>query len=282
MPRIAVVIDDLKRFKRIHYFLHPLIEEWERSGWEVLLRTGIRQLPEAEVAILHVDLTRLPEYFQDLSRRYPAVLNLQAVDISKRRISRQLVGPDDGYTGPVIVKTDANSGGVGERAARYGTPVIGRLRRLVDRRRHWTRTGIMKSSHYPVYPFMREVPPAVWANPHLVVERFIGERHGENYALRQWVFLGDREISRISFSANPVVKAKNIITSEALDSVPDSLRILREELGFDYGKFDYVLHEGMAVLLDANRTPTAHPRALGNKALNYAAQLADGIRRYLP
>lgn len=281
MTRIAVVTDDLARFRRTPYFLHPLIEAWQRFGWEVLPCTGVRQLPEADVAILHVDLTRLPESFQELSRRYPAVVNLRAVDISKRRISHQLVGPDDDYAGPVIVKTDDNSGGVGERAVRYRTPLLGRLRRMLDQRRHWTRTGIMKSSHYPVYPSMRDVPPEVWGNPLLVVERFIGERHGENYALRQWVFLGDREISRISFSASPVVKAKNILSSDALDSVPVSLRALREDLGFDYGKFDYVMHEGRAVLLDANRTPTGHSRKEGSNVPKYAAQLADGIRRYL-
>ena len=29
----------------------------------------------------------------------------------------------------------------------------------------------------------------------------------------------------------------------------------RRDLGFDYGKFDYVIHEGRAILLDANSTP---------------------------
>lgn len=281
MPSIVVIVDNPRRFEKKHYFLHLLIVEWKRAGWKVMVCADLRCLPDADLAILHVDLTRLPETYQTLSTRYPTVINMRAVDISKRRISQQLLNPADDYRGPVIVKTDANAGGVGERAARYGMPILGRLRRILDRNRHWTRTGVLNTEDYPVYPSIREVPPEVWNNPRLVVERFIAERHGDNYALRQWVFLGDRELGRISFGKSPVVKARNIIASESLDSVPDSLRIQREELGFDYGKFDYVLHEGRAILLDANRTPTAQGRNLSEKGKAYASALADGIQAFI-
>ena len=36
---------------------------------------------------------------------------------------------------------------------------------------------------------------------------------------------------------------------------PGEIVALRQRLGFDFGKFDYVLHQGRSYLLDVNRTP---------------------------
>jgi hypothetical protein len=54
----------------------------------------------------------------------------------------------------------------------------------------------------------------------------------------------------------------------------------RARLGFDYGKFDFVIHEGQAVLLDANRTPTA-VRNLSTYQQRHAQSLAGGIGYFL-
>jgi hypothetical protein len=40
---------------------------------------------------------------------------------------------------------------------------------------------------------------------------------------------------------------------------PISRRNERARLGFDFGKFDFVVHEGQSVLLDTNRTPSSSP-----------------------
>ena len=45
-------------------------------------------------------------------KHYPTVVNRRVTDISKRRISTNLVGPHDTYSGPVILKTDRNFGGL--------------------------------------------------------------------------------------------------------------------------------------------------------------------------
>ena len=57
-------------------------------------------------------------------------------------------------------------------------------------------------------------------------------------------------------SSRPIVKAANIVRRDYDLPIPDKLRAMREELGFDYGKFDYVVADGEVALLDANRTPT--------------------------
>jgi len=53
----------------------------------------------------------------------------------------------------------------------------------------------------------------------------------------------------------------------------------RRKLGFDYGKFDYVVHEGRAHLLDANRTPGALQD--GKLNLVIGGKLARGVECYL-
>ena len=46
------------------------------------------------------------------------------------------------------------------------------------------------------------------------------------------------------------------------DPVPEELRKIRAQLGFDYGKFDYGIVDGEVILYDVNRTPgsSADPR----------------------
>jgi hypothetical protein len=59
--------------------------------------------------------------------------------------------------------------------------------------------------------------------------------------------------------------------------IPDELRRLRREMGFDFGKFDYGIVDGRVVLYDANRTPVmlASPRNLPTFML-----LAGGIESF--
>lgn len=89
-----------------------------------------------------------------------------------------------------------------------------------------------------------------------MVERFLPEMVGSQFALRVWLFFGEREYSVRMFSDSQIVKAKNISHYEYLDRVPDSLRRERQRLGMDFGKFDYVEVNGEVILLDVNKTPT--------------------------
>ncbi len=55
---------------------------------------------------------------------------------------------------------------------------------------------------------------------------------------------------------------------------------LRPRPRLDYGKFDFVMHDGAPVLLDANRTPGIPP-ASSDVLHARAAQLADGLEALL-
>lgn len=131
---------------------------------------------------------------------------------------------------------------------------------------------------HPVYPSADLVPSGVWRNRNLVVERFAAERQGDRYLCRHWLFLGSREVSRRTVSPDPVVKFRGVMERTS-DPVPDVLRRIRQELGFDYGKFDYGIADGEVVLYDVNRTPGAD----ANPGLHAETieVLAPGIRDFL-
>jgi len=233
------------------YFLAAIADEvWRPAGRTVLLHQGLRAPPPAESALLHIDLTRVPPAYVALAEGYPRTVNAGVTDISKRHIADGLVVPGDGYEGPVIVKTDLNHGGLPERRLRRG--LLAALHdRLPDR---WS--GRPPGGAYRVYERAAQVPAWVWRRPELVVQRFLAERHGSHYALHQWFFLGQASIVSTLLGAEPLVKWQNRAGSLPLhDEVPGELRRRRAELGFDYGKFDYIVQDGRAWLLDANTTP---------------------------
>jgi hypothetical protein len=92
--------------------------------------------------------------------------------------------------------------------------------------------------------------------------------------MRAWVFCGDQERCSRYVAKEPIVKAGKAV-SRSMVPVPDALRATRARLGFDYGKFDFVEVGGKAILLDANRTPSAPPPSPEIDASN--AHLAGGI-----
>lgn len=239
--------------RRSEYVLARLGRCWQEQG--IRLSTGPVAPPEADLCMLHVDATRVPPHYLPQNPHGRPILNAGALDISKRVVSRHLLARDSGYRGQVIVKTDANCYGGGEfsRLPWYSPR---RLRRRLTRMLPWQLAGELPRSNYPVLPGLDAVPEWVWRRDDLVVERFLPEIEQGEYVLRMWMFFGDQEYGVKVYGREPVVKAGNITRHEYLDSVPESLRAMRRELGMDYGKFDYVVVDGEAVLLDANKTPT--------------------------
>ena len=129
-------------------------------------------------------------------------------------------------------------------------------------------------SRYPIFAATSAVPDEVWGNPGLVVERFMPERDEHGYCVRAWVFCGDRERCTRYRGTHPIVKSATIVAHEPAP-VPEEMRAERGRLGFDFGKFDFVVRDGEAILLDANRTPSAPPPTPEIEASN--ARLAAGI-----
>jgi hypothetical protein len=271
---LAILTHAADDFWRQRYVVRLLIRRWEAMGVRVAVVAGADDFVPADVALLHVDLSVVPEAYLRLVERYPQVLNGAVRDIRRRTFSRLAVGREGPDPGPVIVKTDRNCGGLREfRLGLMESPAGPMLRRFdqsnlacralsrLEARRSWRRRRVLPVGSYRVYPSRDLVPAGVWRNPNLVVERFVAEREGDDYCCRHWLFFGGREVHRRAVSPHPVVKVTARLESIS-DPVPEELRAIRERLGFDYGKFDYGLVDGEVVLYDANRTPgaSADPR----------------------
>jgi hypothetical protein len=270
VAHIVIIAHAHDDFSSRRYLLRDLIAHWTVARHRVSLATELGDWPAADIAILHVDLSVVPTAYVEACKRYAVVVNRAATDIRKRLVSRWLVRPNDGWTGPVMIKTDLNSGGVPEQ----------RFTRIARRRGQQADVQfgpfVFTENPYPILQSANEVPDAVWSNPGLVVERFLPERDERGFWMRAWVFFGDRERCTRYLGSEPVVKSKNILAREPA-SVPDELRAERRRLGFDYGKFDFVVHDGQAILFDANRTPTAAPPPVTPELEASNANLACGL-----
>jgi hypothetical protein len=274
--KIAILTHAEQDFQDIPYLLHSLLPFWERKGVQVVQLRGIENFEPADALFLHVDTTVLSAAYQSFSERFPIAINGAVRDISKRRISSQIIRRSDNYRGKVIVKTDLNCGGYQEKrlARRKG---LSRRLYKIKKRLPWSWSGYLNPDDYPVFDSVDDVPLAVWWNRKLVVEKFLPEREGDNYCLRQWVFLGDREMSQRVVSSRPIVKAANVLSREIGIPIPDSLRRTRAALGFDYGKFDFVMAGDEAVLLDANRTPSFNPSHSTPAQIALVEKLSEGL-----
>jgi hypothetical protein len=230
--------------------VHLLMSRWEDMGLKVELVTDPEDAVPADLAFQHVSLSVVPPAYRQLAARYPRTVNGVVVDIRKRRFSRLRVARESPYGGAVIVKTDRNAGGWREHR------VSPWWRRKAQAALPWWMRRFVRPEDYPVFPRSQLVPRGVWANPNLVVERFAAEREGEWYVCRHWLFLGSREVTRRTASSHPVVKFRGVMEPTS-EPIPGELRAIREELGFDYGKFDYGIVEGEVVLYDVNPTPGA-------------------------
>jgi hypothetical protein len=277
--RIVVVRRPNDAFDRHPYMIHLLIEQWRQWGFTVDVsgHTDTAAGPRT-VVIPHLDATRTPAEYEASFARCAVVVNRTVTDISKRRISKNLVTRPTDHDGPVIVKTDRNAGGQPEFERVHDKGRVARAALALARRLPWALTGMI--GQYKVFDHPSLVPRAVWRNPLLVVEKFLPERQEGMYCLRQYTFFGTSEINTLAFSVDLIVKARNITRRQVLSEPSPGVRDIRKVLGFDYGKFDYVLQDGRVVLFDANRTPTYDPASPAGSASALIIGLAEGIHGF--
>lgn len=278
---IAVLTHAVDQFDRGGYLLNALVELWQSRGMTFEIFRGADDAPpDADLAICHIDMTIVDDDHAALFKHYRLVINGKGRDISKTLISDQHITRDDPWPGQVIVKTDMNFGGMREMRARY---LAGDPDATIGIQRPWRKVEYLPG--YPVFANAAAVPAGVWRNPNLVVEKFRPEAHDDReYALRNWVFLGDRGIYYQNFASEPIVKGKNTIRRVVLDvaDVPPELREKREQLGFDFGKFDFGIVDGEAILYDVNRTPALpRPNAESKKVTQLYPNLSEGLDGFL-
>lgn len=268
--RILIFYHQNRKLYVPSFTINILKQEWEALGFEVKPVYGTQLGVSGDIAINHINLTVIPDSYLNYFNEFPIVLNRKLRDISKVSFSEQLLQPNDNYIGKVIIKTNANYGG------RQELILAGRKDRVINeivRRVNWTRVSSMKSDDYIVLDDISCVPKDVWRNKHLIVEKFLPEQDKNgNYYLRAWSFLGDKNLHVITTSEHPIIKGCRILKREFLsDSIPEELSSLRNQMGIDYGRFDYAVVDDRIVLYDINRTPSTSQKA----AIIYSNKLKE-------
>jgi glutathione synthase/RimK-type ligase-like ATP-grasp enzyme len=63
--------------------------------------------------------------------------------------------------------------------------------------------------------------------------------------------------------------------------VPDEVHEFRRKIGMDFGKIDFVVREGRAVILDVNPTPSVSTEGGSRGAARRAPLLAEALERWV-
>jgi hypothetical protein len=239
---IAILWHEKQAKMGFKYMVRDYAAIWQEDGHRVLDLIGPARFEPADLVLVHVDLSVVPEAYLELAARYPVAVNGRVRDIRKSRMSTLKVGPDDGWSGPVIVKADLNFAGHPERVFAAMPPAFG----------VWSER-MRATEQYRVFESVAAVPQAVWLDAGVVVERFVPEREDGRYVTRMMVFVGEHATCAKNSGPKPIVNSSSQTHSEFVEPHPEILA-LRKTLGFDYGKFDYVIHEGTPILLDTNKT----------------------------
>ena len=280
--RIAVLFHrEDRHYDPARYIVHTLAECWREDGHDVAYLYGVDRFVPADLVLVHVNLSVVPDEYLEFAGRYPIALNHRIRDIRKRSISMQLVHAGDGWGGAVIVKTDLNYGGTPERVfkrtwlERKWRPAR-RVRRAMERMGN--RDAIIADSFdYPIFDSIDDVPGEWLRRDGIVIEKFLPELEDGRYHVRAYQFLGDRWTCMRVSATSPVVKTTADARIEEVEPHPEVVA-WRERLGMDYGKLDYVVCEGQVVLLDVNKT-TGAARPSNTSAYMQGEQL-EHQRRY--
>jgi hypothetical protein len=278
--RIAILMHerDNDRIAR-RYVVSLLAEHWREDGHEVVFLYGTGRSVAADLVLVHVDLSVVPDSYLAFANRYPVVLNGRIRDIRKSGFAADLVVQDgDGYEGPVIVKSELNYGGLPERRRIAGGRLTRAWQGLLTRAGvPWPPPWMHGPATYRVFDRYGDIPAALLGNPGHVVQKFLPERDGDTYCVRNFSFLGERTSCVLLRGRHPIVGGASAKVAGRVEPHPDIVAA-RERLGFDYGKFDYVVHEGRAVLLDTNKTVGCSPRLVGDEDLRTLRRFrAEGL-----
>lgn len=265
------------------YRIWPIVENWRRSGIDVRIVRGPEPCLDADVLVPHIDCSYIHDDYWDVISAHPRVVNGGIRDIRKTSISENLIGPDDPWEGPVIVKTNNNSGGYMdlEHSDRTGPSLFDRLRKraawhplIQPRSLGWTKT----LTEYPIFRHPSAVPRSAWKNPHVVVEKFFEPDRNEEgeYVLYLWIVFGNRGLGRTLLSSDLFVKNVSS-TLGSFENPPTEILTVQKQFGLDYGKIDYIFHRGRPVLLDINWTPTVSGDAFSEPYVQQCEELAAGL-----
>jgi len=283
--QIAILFREVDKDKDLScYTIHHIAELWKKSGLNVVYVFGVEKKVPADVLIVHIDFSIVPKEYLDYASNYPIVLNGQLANICKSGFSEGLLDSKSDWSGKVIVKSNLNHGGIQEQI--YNSTlrkphidlywrVISKVKRIIGREPLFS-----DPYDYKIFDNIGMVPKYWFHSSNAIIEKFVPEIENNLYHIRMFQILGDHWICERLASPNPIVKGGNCVKVEIVEPEKEVFEWCKE-LKLDYGKLDYVVHNGKPILLDVNKTIGA--TGLINKKENDKKRqfLSEGIYSYL-
>lgn len=267
------IVTDQNEFLQRSSLISKLAYHWQKAGHRMTY--GLVNSIDTDLGILHLDQTKITLDDVPKNPEQRPFLNDKVLDISKSNFSTLRLQPNDGWDGPVIIKSNLNCFGSPEWKKSENN-FFAKTRRSLAKN-FWRLARRLPPGRYPILNDLRTVPQWVWENPEIIVERFMPERDGKYYCLRGWVFFGQRGYTYKLYSIDGIVKTKSVVKYEFLDQPPAELVDFRMKNSFDFGKFDYVVVDGKAILLDINKTP----HMVSDANTPRLKSLAEGINEFM-
>ncbi|MEQ8712233.1 MAG: hypothetical protein RIC80_04410 [Cyclobacteriaceae bacterium] len=269
MVSIAVLQHKRQRVDNM-LIIHYLAPLWRTKGYRVTFYNGLDRPLEGDILIPQIDLTITPHsYVEAIEQFQGLVINPGIHDISKSKVSANLVDASSDYEGEVFVKPNLNSNGYPELRlkSKWGKGI-----HLLKKSLGLVRKG------YVVYPSVQDVPDYFKNSEDFVIEKFLPHREGEEYVTGLITFLGDSHRAIELRSKDAIIKSHTNYTRREVEAPSVVLEAI-DRLKFDFGKFDYCFHDGELVLFDTNKTPGA---AADKRISNLVAEkIGPGIEYYI-
>lgn len=228
-----------------NWAIDDFVGHWRNDGLDVEYLFGTEHRVPARILLVHVDLSVVPDEYLEFAAGYERVINGTVRDIRKSTYSTLQIGPDSDYDGPVIVKSDYNCAFLGER-------ILWSRGTELDVEPSYPHP-ISSQLDYRLYRRASAVPRAIAEHPSTIVERFAPEWERGLYHTRCYHFLGPVWTCVRLAAREPIVLGRNAVSSEDVEP-PASVVQVREKMGLDYGKIDFVISDGQPIVIDINKT----------------------------
>jgi hypothetical protein len=248
---LDVYVDSAPSFLQARgYILRRALDALVSAGMRCRVLDRVDREVSGRIAIVHVDLTEVPETLMPLPNLYELCLNGEAKSIHRHLYSRARIDRKSAYGGPVIVKTVLNHRGLPEliNRCRSDSQMLWRW--------HFDRGQLMREHcpEYVIYPSKEFVPKAVWGDQRLLVERFVPNSMSLPVTKYRYDFFLDvtrhlREVYDSLLSDNTTVREVSVA-----GDIPQAVREVRRDLRLDFGSIDYFVVDDEAIVVDVNKT----------------------------
>jgi hypothetical protein len=98
-PRTIAILfhENNRKHDLSSYAIAFLAEFWRQDGNRVRYLFGTHKFVPADLLLIHVDLSIVPDEYLEFASRYPIALNKVPKDIRKAQVSTNLVRRGDSY-----------------------------------------------------------------------------------------------------------------------------------------------------------------------------------------